>query len=1064
MSEVDRRVAYALRIDGIDTVFVTDDELDDDWAADAGYVRSHAGLERPAALSMGIDPRGGDWQEQTITLRINDIDGTLPALFGGSLAGAPELVGTVEAHDDPAPSAVWGKCVGLETIGPAGERRLYSCFPGFAVGMRHVGGVEAWATGIGPAPVTDSPRLWTGRRWTVARVLREFGSWQALDDAQLVGFGVLLGQGTIDAESWEFRCAGIEGWTGGNLGAGAMADPIPVAPITVVGDGPFDGRISAALTLERLDGEEGSDDYQWVSPLAALDVTVAAGPVTYDDIVTEVQALLASVESDSSSGEAYTDGSDSNLAFATTPGSDGFTVQWHRDAEAAGGFDPATSSSRYAVRLRVTAHEAIWKALGYDPGSQPGVSPTDDAEIYCEFVPAYLTGHFVGSFWSAAPQGMLARLTGNFSTFAETDDISDYASNFQAPRAWPPIYRDGAVTWTLEAGQEFQLRTSNPVHLLGTLSRPVMGDPDDPLSPITISGGVGDANAQGVIVVDGPYRREGDKDGGQSPAEGYAFDVELERKLGRTQQVMRVAWRRSADGSMALDDEGYPRGVVYRVEDPRAWGFEFPPLHGPWSGWRQAPTGMRPMTARPLVAIEIGSDEGNPSSLLMRRILATTGSATTWFTDDTYTTPVYGTQHPAPRIEPGGNDKAAPVPLDAEVAALGLGVPADLIGDAAAWAAWDGVGEHVSRSMIVSAGSMSARATMAGMLSPAGLCWSFAGGKLGVLDPTRFPTPEQVSIIVTPDLYAGKAGDPSSARAKQTLREWAEIDRGEIQGTRDPVTGDWRTRVSRRSPDLGAAYRAQTIPHKINAPHAVGRASQVLGNGWLSECYQRFDATATFWSRPHFIVEVALHADDAADVWPGDGLMLTDPWLVDPSGTASDYGVTAAIGYVTRRSFSARDEVVHIRAILNAETALVLYAPAAVSTEYIDGDGGVYALVCDDDWLGCRVDGSLDVEGFGEPYWSATGAPALIEGFVWDGSTWSRGIFGEVDSIDATPGATRLVLTGALTGAAYMRDHHHVWVLRAYADQAASWVTDIFAALCDEDGEHDGEPGKTFRD
>ena len=36
------------------------------------------------------------------------------------------------------------------------------------------------------------------------------------------------------------------------------------------------------------------------------------------------------------------------------------------------------------------------------------------------------------------------------------------------------------------------------------------------------------------------------------------------------------------------------------------------------------------------------------------------------------------------------------------------GVPADLIGDAAAWAAWDGVGEHVSRSMLVSAGSMSA--------------------------------------------------------------------------------------------------------------------------------------------------------------------------------------------------------------------------------------------------------------------------------------------------------------------------------------------------------------------
>jgi hypothetical protein len=1065
VSEPDRIAAYVLRIDGVSTIFTTHDDLDTTYAENNGYAYSMAALELPEALGAGIDLRDGGFVDQTITLRLRDLDGTLPMIFGGSLTGAPELVDTIEASTvATANASVWGKCVGLETFGPAGERRQFSCFPGFDVGMRHVGSQEAWATQTGPAPVTDYPRLWTGRRWTIYRIFKEGGTWQALDDGTLVGFGSLLGQGRVKAETWEFKSSGPEGWASGNLGAGALSDPIPVAPILVVGDGPFDGVISASLVLERLDGI-GDAFHEWVSPITPTSDTIAAGPQTYDDIVSAFQTLLSTVESDAGSGEAYNGAGLNIVTYSDSPGGDGVVVQWERSTEAASGFDPLTDSARYAVRLRISAKRDIWSVLGYDVDSQPVVDPVDDAEVYCDFVPSLVVvDHFVGSFWSASPEAMRARLTGDYSALQDTDDPSDYPCNFQAPRTWPPIYRGGAVTWTLEAGQEFQLLTSNPVYMLATKSRPVMGDPNDPFSPITISEGVGEATAQGLMVVDGPYRRVGDKDGGQTPDEGYAFPIELERSRGRTQQVFRIAWRTAGDGSVALDNEGYPRLVVYRVEDPRVWGFEYPPLNGPWAGWRQAPPDGRPMVARPLVAIELGSDEGNRSSLVMRRILATTGSAGEWYSDDTLLTPIYGTQWPTPTLDAGANDKTAPVVLDGEVAALGLGIPADLIAGEAGWAAWESVGEHVSRSIVVSAGAMSARSTLQGMLAAPGLCWSLAGGQFGVIDPTRFPSPDAVRVITTAN-YAGEFADPASARAEQDLRDWSPPDRAEIRGTRDATTGEFRTKVDRESADLGKRYRAQTIKHPIVAPHAVNRASQILGNGWLSECYQRFDRTASFWTQQHFVVTMRLHADDALGLWPGDGIMLTDPWLADPTGESSEYGVTAAIGYVVERKYSARDEVVRIRAMLNAEVPLVLYAPAAVSTEYIDGAGGEYSLVCIDDWLGCRVDVSLDVDGFSEPFWSLTGVGALIEGFAWDGSTWTRGIYGEVDSVVATPGSCKIILTGALTGATYYRDHHHVWVLRAFADQTSQWVLDLFAALCLEDGTHDGgEPGKTFRD
>jgi hypothetical protein len=127
-----------------------------------------------------------------------------------------------------------------------------------------------------------------------------------------------------------------------------------------------------------------------------------------------------------------------------------------------------------------------------------------------------------------------------------------------------------------------------------------------------------------------------------------------------------------------------------------------------------------------------------------------------------------------------------------------------------------------------------------------------------------------------------------------------------------------------------------------------------------------------------------------------------------------------------------------------------------------DEDGEGYRLFCDDDALGCRDGATFDVSGFVEPGLTASGGNALIEGFAFDGVTWTRGIYGTVDYVYESSGSCFIKLTGALTGATYRRDQWHVFVLRNDAEQTAAWVAEVFAPLCAKDGTSDGTLGRRF--
>jgi hypothetical protein len=1049
-------VAYAVAFDGVPPLFVTNEGLNNAWAIAGGFASAYTGLIAPSSLPCGTDIRLGELDDSDAVIQLEDIDGTLAALFGSAIDDSDVLITTLEPGVT-AGASLFSKHVGHEAIGSAGQRRRYSCVPGFNVGLRHLGQQHAYSLGHGPTPVTDLPVLWPGRRVAVYRVKKLAGVWEPLADSTRVWFGTLLGQGEQDGGTWSFKCAGPESWAGGNLGGATWETPREVEPAFSL-DNANEELVTVILRLVRLD-DLNDQHHEWVGFYD--DTTTMIGVTNYADAVSGVNAILATVEADGSSGDVYAEG-DSSLRYSDEAGNDGFMVQWNRDVEDASGFVPAGDPSQYVVWLSVIMHEKLWLALGYDVRQQnEDLDPVDQEDTFSIFHQTNVAGRWIGYFFSADAKAMAAYVSPEQDFTGLTEDNF---TNGQFERRWPPLFPLGAVSWSGQAGQEFTLRNANdPVHMLGSLSRPIMADPNDATAAITISSGVGLANRQGLMVIDGPYRRRGDDDK-LEPVEGYAFELERERREGRTIQVVRVCWREGADGSIVTDSDGRPRLVIYRWENPKLFGFDYSKIQGTWGAWRDAPDGAKGLTARPLTVFDHG-DAGDRIDLVLQRVLATTGTAGLWYSDSGLTVPLFGLYPDEVYLDAGANDYTASIPIDAEAAELGLGVPASMIQSAQSWAdALDDLpGPNLRRCKAAFASAVSARHFMRTILSPTGVCMSLAGGKFGLFDPWRMPVPDDADAIIDSEWYAGTPGDPTSAIPSQDFRVFAPIDRLDVKARIEPVEGKPLRSYERKATDFGSRYRSQTIRHSIAGDHLVHPLLKAVpGADWQGEINERWRAGFDFWGRQHFAVPLELHAEDAIDLWPGNSILLTDQWLADPAG---EYGISIAPGWIVSRNFDCQNEKVLIRVIVNAQTDFRMWSPAAVAVRYDENDDAQgYRLEVEDDWLGFRLGASFDCQGFAEPTWSAEGGDADVEVFEFDGTTWTRGIFGTVTSITAAVGACYLNLDGALTGATYYRDRHHVVVLREFADQAAAWVLEFFAPVCLEDGTHStGEPGIKLR-
>lgn len=1050
-------VQYLLLIDGIATAFATSEEVTDEYVATLGFSRAYPGLHYPDGISTSINLRAGVLDGSSCSFEIEDIDDTLAELFAVSLDDAEPLLVKVEAGTTALSNpSLQGMCIGTETIGPAGERRRHSCVPGWHVGMTHISEQQAEVTNVAASPVSERPVLWAGRRACLYRLVRtDDGGWPDLTVeserlAARVWFGTLTGQGEHFERTWTLRCAGEESWYMGSLGTGVTQTPYPIEVGVQLNEDAGEHALVGWLDLVSLFDET---DVVHVYAPQTTDTALLSGADSYADLVAGVHSFLQILASDNSQGTALNaEGVNtmSGLRCEGGPGSEGIAIRWDRDAYVE---EHAPVSDGRSLRLKLLISEKVLKGLGYDPASQTTVDPLDESRfVTFERSPLEIDypNHWLMTCWSATGYAMSVKAktvvdTGGFTDWPHTNYDGDW-------RIWPPIYPGGANVFDLSATlQPFRIIESDPVFLSSSASVPLPADPEDLTSPATIPG-IGEVTHQGLVAITGPYR-----DATNPEAEVETITL-----------VARVAWREGGEGSV-LTENTRPKLVIYEWPDPKLYGIAgLKTLPSLWGARRLSDDIADQHVMRPLMVLE-HSRSADVAGYELARLLASTGGVGGWYTDDTLTTPAYGLSGAAvldvgPNdlgLEGFGDEKLGRF-TDAEVSSFALAVPAEMIAVGAdEQNSFESAIEQMAdsdlfRCKIVLGKVASALDVVKSILAPFGWCISLAGGKFGLFDPFRFQAPLSDSGVITSESLGGKPGDPRSAIPEQSLRKWAPIDRVELDARMDPVTGSHARKEFVLSPDPGQQYRHQSIAHKVDGSHLVWPAlPDTKGSNWLPAWLERWRDVCRFWAVQHFEAKVTLPAWRHAEFWPGSVVSITNAWLVNPSGAT--YGVTQAPGYVLSRTFSARTETIDLTIFVNAKT-LRLYAPAAKCFHYVENEGGEgYRLRCEDDYLGIRGNtGTFDVDGFVEPPWSTVGGNASIEVFAFDGTTWTGGIYGTVDSINAEAGNCHIQLTGPLTGATWWRAQHHIVVLRNAADQAAAWPFEVYAPIGNKAGNYEG--------
>lgn len=1045
------RVAYLLLIDGIPWAFTTAEDVDDAYVQTLGFDFAHPGLVPPDSLAVSIELRTGmpDGTSGRIEIRDCDADLPLPEMFGAS--EWEPLLTSVAAGTTATGASLYDKHIGTEKIGAAGQRRRHSCVPGWNVGLEHMAADQAGATGLEPSPVSDDPVIWAGRRFCLYRLEEVDGAWPDLTDedtrrACRLYFGTLTGQGEPVDRVWSFSIAGPESWAMKSIGAGFSQVPIEVEVGVTLDESLNEHVLIGTLDITDPTDPEGSVQHTYVEFNDVEDDTLLSGAASYADVAAAMDDLLDVLKTFNANVTALVDedGGDtsSNLRYSTDDGNDGIMVQWDRDAFGALG-------EQYSLRVRIFAHYKVWKLLGYDPLTQnTSVDPVENGDKFGLFErpsawntqTAYLgqwaidyPSHWLGTFYAADGVAMKKALEGFQSS-------GDHNSSNGFERRWPPIYPYGTNTFDFNAvGQLFRVKSADPLFLASSSAVPLPADPDDTSSPFALPD-VGDVTHQGIVVFEGPFRDETDP----------------EAEVTKIMLPARVAWKQTSEGNVDTDG-AWPKLVIYDWPEPRLYGFEDkrPTL---WSAWRVPPNDGEPLTMRSVLVLEHGTGP-DVAAYVLARLLATTGAVGAWSgyglgSDATLTV------GPNDLTLPGYGAEMLGQYTDADASTYGLGIPAEMISiDADAVASLEAaIEEHaeadVYRCKTVLGKIASARDVVASLLAPFGWAMSFAGGRFGLFDPYTFHAPNLDEGVITEESIAGTAGEPRSSLPRQRLRIWAPIDRIKLQARLNPVTGDYAREEVLRSPDPGQLYRAQSIEHGVDGSHLIHPTLlNVPGSSWITSLIERWRKAAGFWNKQHFEVTQTVPLWRHAEFWPGAPVTISSEWLVNPAGQV--YGIVQAPGYVISRTVNCQARTMNIRCIVDA-SALRLYGPAAKVTRYVENESGEgYRLLCEDDYLSIRGNtGTLDVEGFVEPAFSTAGGDATIEVIAYNATSFSGGIYGTVDSVNAEPGNCFIQLTGPLTGADWLRDHHHIVVIRNALDQEAPWPYAVLAPIGDKDGDY----------
>lgn len=1045
----DTNALRALAADGVDVEVghvILFNNLSTGFTDHAGLVGAstgggHAivqGLSREGlAYRLAIDLKSngsGQILDSPLSFTLKNVDGTLDladlfkAIDDSERALDDVPVGTGlpihPATSLAARSDLWNTNVGLERIGPAGERCQYPVPPDFAIGLEHR--LRSAQNNLEAAPVSDDPIVWDGRRVVLYRVYRDHitypddptQGWRPFAEWRRIWWGTMRDDGVVAGDEWQVEADGPESLLRKPLGIEFQRTPVPaVAQFELTAE-------ESALAI-RIDIPSAADpDYglaEWT-----YTITGTTPETIRQDIIDAIADLAGTV---GGSAGVYNDQAGCSVSM-----DDQGVIRIS-----------VVSTAVSQARITIGAHAKAWAIVGYVPDWQNALVPNYDDTRAAKFYPQSDQFQF---FSTGAPGD--GYVIGYFYTGDQLDPspVTDADPlgllNGGVPRVFRPWYLSGTQVLFADptqsgtrAGQLVRIgdaslgvdTSQSTVAHPGQLDFPPASAIENAGAAYTLNGSP--VNRQGLWLFFGKRRLSG-------------TDVVVDEY-----QIARASWVNASgqqDGLVSGDTI-----LITEWLEPGLFGFNRPKLGNDalnqadhqWAGdWVSrvdvinADEGA--LFAVPIVSLGYMNGSTDRADVVLQRLLLTSGTSQGW--------DGYNGEDDAEQ-DPGDNEPAETstiAVLDAEGATLGLGIPSDWVQPVSSWnAAVDLVdAQEILEQKVAFSGGYQSLDVIRGLMQTIGWCWNLRSGQYGVFDPAA-PiglTDAEFSLV-----KVRKVDDQGPPRTVQQQRRSQPIDRFIVDAGWTPHLNRTKDKIELQAPDPGYAYRPGDVPVTVPA-HSYR-------TGFSSGLTERTSHIAAFWARRHFEVrDYPVPMIPFEDCWPGTIVRITDAELVDPRGTR---GVTNRLAIVTAVSveMGIREGLTKLDLLVLADRTITprLNAPIAVGYSW---DQATSTASLYDNFFEFEDPDWSDVAQFVEPEYddiTPIGGNAIVAGYQWDGDSLTLRITGTISSVSTTPGSSTLTLSGT-SGTAY-RDQDTLWVLVLRSSfKNAAWVEAIHAPICADTG------------
>jgi len=1013
-----RSGAYVLFIEGLPYAFTDRSEIAGtgafSWIGTAYGARSVIeGLTVPEAISYETSLENGMLSsEDGASFEIIDFEGKMIALIAEDNEG--EVVGeTLGPLVDPAPAnildatglnnvALFGRWLNAEAIGPAGERRYYSCMPVTLPGLDHAA-VHGDDQSLAPSIVRDAPMWSEGLRCALYFIYQDtdddsWPSWKTQHDSgySLVWYGATR-ELTCQALTWTLDCDGPSSWLRRQLGSNRSAEWRPVGSTLLLSSDPGNREDLAAYQLmyRRATDPDELGDSSFYQVADALSTTGQAW-----EYRTAINARITAL----SAGGAVP----FNTYSATCTFYAGY-VEVQIDA-----------SSNRAACAYVALHEKVWRTLGYDPRYQ--TAPPYDNSLAIHFTPCDQL-----DTWNApAPNYFLGRFTTvpiGYNTLAEAQGDVDGAGK---PRKWVAVHGEDMTTLYPEGDQEIRVG-------LGGGSLPYLeGQTCRAPTEHSMSNGGGEVDASAYVAFRGAYRNSADDEA---------------KTMAQVAKAGFVDDTGNGGHGPSPDDDSYLRLHIVGYLSARFFGIDRK-FTGPWSSLN--------LEWCPVNFIGYNHVYGDRADLVLLRTMLSTGTGYWSGYDGQGATRTLGSNAHPDADDPAGSDM--------EIADLGLQIHYSLIdatsfAETAAQLPDGGKDSGLAWCKYAYIGGFDSQEMIARIIEPRGWALGFVRGQFRLFNRAAPLDADDVEVTLTTDDFA--VDDPQYIEVAD-LRPMYPRDSFTIEYGKplvDDAGSELELVAKCRAIDPQSRQRRSNNDETIDGQGLVpvrlwgnDPAPPSWSSAWTALAGRDM---ATFYAAPWVTVEIPIKWSKARDLGPGSIVRLTSLFAPTRDGT---YGLTGRLGRVTKWTLNTRELTAEVRILVQAgdpTTTPPRFAPIAqvqetATTVEARYDSATRKFYCYADHAGHGVDQS-DVAWFAEPAWSGTGTDALVYGYQWDGREWAQTFEFTVESVDASA-HTITYQAGTFTGT-FWEARPCTLVLAPYDSQPAnSWTKSVFGVITEDDG------------